>query len=355
MTLSQLRYFIAVARERHFGRAAQACHIAQPSLSSAIKKLEKELDVLLFERSHNEVQLTPAGEALVRQAQLVVREAETLKTLAIQNQDPLAGPLRIGVIYTVAPYLLPELIPVLHERAPQMPLMIREGYTRDLRVALRAGELDAIIISLPFTEPGVVTLPLYDEPFVAVLPASHPLIQREALEPADLARDRLLMLGAGHCFRDQLLAQCPECAQPDTSFSGALEGSSLETIRHMVASGMGVTILPCTAASGDRTGRHLLKVRRFDNPPSRRVAVAWRTGFPRTEAIETLRRAALAADLTCVRFIRPGEVPPVPSQRESTSGAATRPYSRAEPAGTTAYAAPGAVSSDTSHSDDDVY
>ena len=311
MTLNELRYAAAVARERHFGRAAEACHISQPSLSVAVRKLEEELGVTLFERGHGEVTLTPAGEALLRQARRVLDEVGALQEMAVRQQDQLSGPLRMGAIYTIAPYLLPELIPVLHERAPEMPLVIEENYTARLRDRLKEGELDAIVVSLPFEEPGVVTLPLYDEPFVAVLPAAHPLSREGPLTLDQMGDATLLLLGAGHCFRDQVLDLCPGClrsAKADGGVSRNLQGSSLETIRHMVASGMGVTILPCTAAGADRYAQRLLAVRRFAEPvPSRRVALAWRASFPRPQAIEALRRAVLDTGLSCVRFIQPGQ------------------------------------------------
>ncbi|WP_038052831.1 hydrogen peroxide-inducible genes activator [Thioalkalivibrio sp. ALJ1] len=310
MTLSELRYVVAVANARHFGRAAEACHVSQPSLSVAVRKFEEELGVTLFERGRGEVSVTPAGEQIIAQARRVLAEVEQLRSVAVQSQDQLAGPLRLGAIYTIGPYLLPELIPALRERAPSMPLVIEENYTGRLRERLKQGELDAIIISLPFEEPGVVTLPLYDEPFMAVLPAAHPLKDKEPLHLEDMADATLLMLGAGHCFRDQVLERCPDCQRTvtaDGSTPRNLEGSSLETIRHMVASGMGVTILPCTAVEADRYAQRLLAVRRFEDPaPSRRVALAWRTSFPRPEAIEALRQAVLSTPLTCVDFIQPG-------------------------------------------------
>ncbi|MFO7953323.1 hydrogen peroxide-inducible genes activator [Thioalkalivibrio sp.] len=310
MTLSELRYVVAVADALHFGRAAEASHVSQPSLSVAVRKFEDELGVTLFERGRGEVSVTPAGEQVIAQARRVLAEVEQLRSVAVQSQDQLSGPLRLGAIYTIGPYLLPELIPALRERAPDMPLVIEENYTDRLRERLKQGELDAIIISLPFEESGVVTLPLYDEPFMAVLPAAHPLKDKDPLRLEDMADATLLMLGAGHCFRDQVLERCPDCQRTvtaDGSTPRNLEGSSLETIRHMVASGMGVTILPCTAVGADRYAQRLLAVRRFQDPaPSRRVALAWRTSFPRPEAIEALRQAVLSTPLTCVDFIRPG-------------------------------------------------
>ncbi|OOG22004.1 LysR family transcriptional regulator [Thioalkalivibrio denitrificans] len=309
MTLTELRYIVAVARERHFGHAAEACHVSQPTLSVAVKKLEDELGVTLFERNRGEVSVTPVGERVVAQAQRTLEAAEGVLTAAREGQDQLSGPLRVGAIFTIAPYLMPHLIPALRASAPHMPLVIEENYTARLAERLKHGELDVIVISLPFDEPGIVTLPLYDEPFVAVLPAGHPWSEREELGLTEMASENLLLLGAGHCFRDQVLELCPNCHRTvtsDHSIQRTVEGSSLETIRHMVASGMGVTILPCTAAGADRYAQRLLTLRRFRPPvPSRRVALAWRVSFPRPKAIEAVRQAILDADLTCVEPIKP--------------------------------------------------
>lgn len=307
MTLNELRYAVALARERHFGRAAAASFVSQPTLSVAVKKLEDELGVALFERGKNEVALTPAGEEVVARAQQILEGVEALRQTARQQADQLHGPLRLGAIYTVGPYLLPDLIPALHETAPHMPLGIEENYTAELRRQLKRGELDAILISLPFTEPGVVVMPLYEEPFVAVLPAAHPLSARKTVDLARLAEEELLLLGPGHCFRDQVLEFCPDCgrtAAGDADQRTPMAGGSLETIRHMVASGAGVTILPCTAAGAERYAQRLLAVRRLKPPaPQRRVALAWRASFPRPKAIEALRQAIRACPMSCVRFI----------------------------------------------------
>lgn len=307
MTLNELRYVVALARERHFGRAAEACFVSQPTLSVAVKKLEDELGVALFERGKNEVSVTPAGARVVEQAQQALETIEGIRQTAQQQADQLHGPLRLGAIYTIGPYLLPHLIPQLHSAAPDMPLVIEEDYTAELRRRLKQGEVDAIVISLPFEEPGVVTLALYEEPFVALLPASHPLSARKTVALTDLATDNLLMLGPGHCFRDQVLESCPECGRTvlgDHDHPAPLAGSSLETIRHMVASGMGVTVVPCTAAGAEHYAQRLLAVRRLRNPvPKRTVALAWRTSFPRPKAIEALRKAIRTCAMSCVRFL----------------------------------------------------
>ena len=304
MTLTELRYIVALFETGHFRKAAELCHVSQPTLSIAVKKLEEELDVTLFERSRHKVTATPIGERIVQQARTVLRETRNLEQLAEQGRDPLGSVLSVGAIYTVGPYLFPRLISRLSQIAPQMPLFIEENYTAGLSEKLKRGELDVILISLPFDEPGVLTMPLYSEPFVLLIPSSHPLNQQPDFKVEDLSNEDVLLLGAGHCFRDQVLQVCPNCihrSKSDGSPSQTLEGGSLETIRYMVASGLGVTILPCSAAGADRFSERLLNIRRFDHDaPSRTVALAWRKSFPRPEAIEALRDAVLSCDMSCV-------------------------------------------------------
>lgn len=304
MTLNELKYIVAVARERHFGRAAEACFISQPTLSVAVRKLEDELGLSLFERRKGEVSVTAIGEQIVAQAQRVLEEAGVIRQIAEQGQDQLAAPLRIGAIYTIGPYLLPLLIPQLAERAPQMPLVVEENFTSVLTEKLKQGELDVILISYPFDEPGVMSMPLYQEPFVLLLPSSHPFNQCEEVSVDDLSVEDVLLLGAGHCFRDQVLQMCPKCLsrRHGQAAGQTLEGSSLETIRYMVAGGMGVTVLPCTAACADRFSERLLTIRRFaGKTPTRVVALAWRKSFPRPEAIEVVRDSVMQDLPGCVR------------------------------------------------------
>jgi len=307
MTLTELRYIVGVARERHFGRAAAACFVSQPTLSVAVKKLEDELGLVLFERGKSDVRVTPAGERVVAQAMRVLEEVEGVKRIAHQDQDQLNGPLRLGAIYTVAPYLLPQLLPVLHKQAPRMPLAIEENYTARLREKLLQSELDAIIISLPFAEPAVAVRALYDEPFMVVLPAAHPWRERAAIAVKELAEEPVLMLGAGHCFREQVLSVCPNCRHvpvADDPLAKAMEGGSLETIRLMVASGLGMTVMPCTATGADKYAQRLLVLKRFKPPvPKRRVAVAWREGFYRPRAVAALVQAIRDCKLSCVEFV----------------------------------------------------
>ncbi len=306
MTLTELRYIVAVARERHFGHAAQSCFVSQPTLSVAIKKLEQELGVVLFERGPGEVSVTPVGQRVVEQAQRVLEEAARVKDIASSAKDPLAGPLRLGAIYTIGPYLLPKLIPVLRKKAPTMQLLIQENYTHKLGEGLKQGEVDVIVVALPFAEPGVATRAVYDEPFMVALPQGHPLEKKKHVSAEELTREHLLLLGAGHCFRDQVLDLCSTVQRgPRGTLARTLEGGSLETIRQMVASGVGVTVLPSTSVSGGEGSGDLIRFRPFSRPvPDRRVVLAWRKSFPRPQAVDALREAILACELPQVAKIQ---------------------------------------------------
>jgi LysR family hydrogen peroxide-inducible transcriptional activator len=301
MTLTELKYIVAVARERHFGRAAEACFVSQPTLSVAIKKLEDELGVVLFERGSTEVSLTPSGERIVVQAQRVLDEAARVKELAKQGKDPLNGALRLGVIYTIGPYLLPGLVRQLLKDAPQMPLLLNENFTVRLLELLKNGEIDVAILALPLPDSGVVIQPVYDEEFVVAVPRSHPWAKRRAVAADDLKKETMLLLGTGHCFRDQVLEVCPEMSRFATDAEGiqkTFEGSSLETIRHMVASGLGVTVLPASSIPEKVPRDSLIAYVPFRKPvPDRRVVLAWRRSFTRGAAIEALRQAILRCPL----------------------------------------------------------
>jgi LysR family hydrogen peroxide-inducible transcriptional activator len=319
MTLTELKYIVAVAREKHFGRAAEACFVSQPTLSVAVKKLEEELDVKIFERSSGEIGVTALGAEIVRQAQSVLEQAAEIKEIAKRGKDPLAGPLRLGVIYTIGPYLLPQLVRQVIQTTPQMPLMLQENFTVKLLEMLRMGEIDCAILAEPFPDSGLAVVPLYDEPFVAALPQDHPLAQRERLTATELKAETMLLLGAGHCFRDHVLEVCPEFARFSSDAEGirkSFEGSSLETIKHMVAAGMGVTLVPSlsvprqaslspqvdtsSAASADDSTFVVYRPvidEETGLPPSRRVVIVWRRSFPRYEAIVALRSAILACEL----------------------------------------------------------
>lgn len=303
MTLTELRYIVAVAREKHFGRAAEACFVSQPTLSVAIKKLEDELDVKIFERGASEVSVTPLGEDIVRQAQAVLDQAAAIKEIAKRGKDPLNGPLKLGVIYTIGPYLLPDLVRNAIERVPQMPLMLHENFTIKLLEMLRTGELDCAILAEPFPDAGLAVAPLYDEPFMVAVPRTHPLASREHIASEELKRETMLLLGTGHCFRDHVLEVCPEFARFSSDAEGirkSFEGSSLETIKHMVASGMGLTVVPQLSVPREPQP-HVAYIPFTPPAPTRRVVLVWRRTFTRYEAIAALRNAIYACELAGVR------------------------------------------------------
>ena len=316
MTLTELKYIVAVAREKHFGKAAEACFVSQPTLSVAVKKLEDELELKLFERSSGEVTVTPLGEEIVRQAQSVLEQAAEIKEIAKRGKDPLGGPLKLGVIYTIGPYLLPDLVRQVIAHTPQMPLMLQENFTVRLLEMLRTGEIEAAILAEPFPDTGLAIAPLYDEPFLAALPSSHPLAAGTEVTTEQLKSEHMLLLGSGHCFRDHVLQVCPEFARFSSSTDGirkSFEGSSLETIKHMVAAGMGVTLVPRLAVPAAALANPPAKAARQaegglirclpirddagGEPPTRRVVLAWRRSFTRYEAIAALRNAIYACEL----------------------------------------------------------
>jgi LysR family transcriptional regulator, hydrogen peroxide-inducible genes activator len=309
MTLTELKYIVAVARERHFGRAADACFVSQPTLSVAIKKLEDELGMPLFERRSNDVTLTDAGERIVAQAQRVLDEAARIKEIAKSGKDPLSGPLRLGVIYTIGPYLLPSLVRQLLKDVPQMPLLLTENYTVKLLELVKNGEIDVAVVALPLPDSGLVMQAVYDEPFMVAVPRDHEWAKagkgntrmRQGVASADLKKETMLLLGAGHCFRDQVLGVCPELMRFSSEAEGiqkTFEGSSLETIRQMVASGIGITVLPKTSVPEKTPANSLIEYLPFRDPaPDRRVVLVWRKSFTRLPAIEALRCAIVKCPL----------------------------------------------------------
>ena len=308
MTLTEMRYITALDKTRHFGKAADLCHVSKPTLSVAIKKVEQQIGAPLFERGASEIRTTPLGEQIVTQIKRVLDEALRLEEIATQSRDPLKGPLRVGVIYTIAPYLLPALIPVLHKLAPDMPLFLREDFTANLIPMLREGELDVIVLALPVDAPGVLTQRVYEEPFRVVVPAGHEWASRKSIANDELDGQNLLLLGSGNCFRDQVLEACPRLQKAE-GLSGSLEGSSLETIRHMVASGAGIAVMPSSAADPLVDREPMVKVLPFTGETKkpggninteavgRTVGLAWRATFPRPKAVDAVRQAILACQL----------------------------------------------------------
>ncbi|MGV1016034.1 MAG: LysR substrate-binding domain-containing protein [Fluviibacter phosphoraccumulans] len=308
MTLTEMRYITALDKTRHFGRAADACHVSQPTLSVAIKKVEQQIGAPLFERGASEIRTTPLGELIVTQIKRVLDETLRLDEIATQSRDPLKGPLRVGVIYTIAPYLLPALIPVLHKLAPDMPLFLREDFTANLIPMLKEGELDILVLALPVDVPGIVAQRVYEEPFRVVVPAAHEWAGRKSVRNDELDGQQLLLLGSGNCFRDQVLEACPRLQRAE-GMSGSIEGSSLETIRHMVASGAGIAVMPSSAADPLVDREPMVKVLPFAEASGhvakpgesagvgRTVGLAWRTTFPRPKAVDAVRQAILSCQL----------------------------------------------------------
>ena len=304
MTLNELRYILAVARERHFGRAAESCHVSQPSLSVAVKKLEDELQVKIFERRSNEVTLTPTGAAIVEEAEQILTRCDKLRECAAQGRDPLTGALRLGVIYTIAPYLIPNLVSSIRANVPMMPLILSENYTSALLEQLKNGTIDCAVLALPIAQPGLMMQPLYDEDFVAAVPADHPIAKSPSLVREQLKEEPMLLLGSGHCFRDQILDFCSEMARTDDFNKRAVEGTSLQTLVYMVSQGLGITILPASAVPY-YTPNPMIKIIEFEKPnvPRRRVVLVWRKSFPRLAAIEAVTKAASTLKLNGARTL----------------------------------------------------
>lgn len=297
MTLNELRYIVAVAQELNFRRAAEKAYISQPALSLAIQKLEHELAIKIFERGKNSITITPTGQAVIEQAQRVLEEAERIREIALQGQNQLSSPLRVGIIHSVGPYLLPDLIPALKSIAPHMPLEVEENITANLESRLRNGKLDVILIALPFGDASILTRPLYDEPFSVVVNIEHRWFARRSIHAQELTEEKVLLLDNGHCFSNQVVEACPELSRKGAEIQ---QGTSLETIRNMVASGLGITVLPASANSA-RYRSPLLKTIPFAKPaPSRRIALAWRKSFARTQAIDALAQAITEARPTGV-------------------------------------------------------
>ena len=291
MTLNELRYVVAVAQTQHFSKAAEACHVSQPSLSIAIRKLEEELGVTIFQRGKRQVEVTPEGEAVVQQAQKVIEEAEKLSYLKTLQKNPLQGVLKVGAIFTIGPYLFPSLIPYMRENYPEMPLHIDEDYTENLRKKLLKAEIDLAVLALPFSDPAIDTMEIYDEDFMPLFYEGHPFAEMSEISVEDIPNKDLLMLGKGNCFRDQVVAACPNCHSPSASEDNWVVGSSLETIRHMVAMKLGITVMPVTALA-KQTDYPGLDSRPFADPaPKRRIILAWRSSFPRKEAVKVIAQS----------------------------------------------------------------
>lgn len=301
MNLRDLRYLVALADSGNFARAANTCHVSQPTLSMQIKKLEDQLGVQLFERTSKRAVPTAAAKEIIAQARVVLAEADQLRALARGAGDPFTGPLRLGVIPTLGPYLLPHLLPKIRAAHPQLRLYMREALTAELLAQLRASKLDACLVALPIDEHGLEHEPLFREPFMAALPAQHPLAKKKKLRQADLIGEQILLLEEGHCLRDQTLAVCGARHGSDDDYPA----TSLETLRQMVAAGIGITLMPALATRTSAIGKRLLVFRPFaDSTPNRLIALVWRRGYARApvlHALASLTRTALPHNVNVIK------------------------------------------------------
>ena len=285
MNIRDLRYLVAVAEHRHFGRAAEACHVSQPTLSTQLKKLEETLGVVLIERTNRQVMLSNVGERIVDQAHRVLREVNQLVNIAEQHRDPFGGDFRLGVIPTVAPYLLPKILGPVRKAFPQLRIQLNEGQTHQIVSRLKQGELDALILALPVEEENVITRALYREPFYFTVSSSHRLAGRKQVGVDDMDGERVLLLEDGHCLRDQALDVCEaHNAVENTNF----RATSLETLRQMVRADVGITLMPELAVSKTAGVRYIPFKGAKDNVPHRDVGLCWRNTSTRTELLEQL-------------------------------------------------------------------
>jgi LysR family hydrogen peroxide-inducible transcriptional activator len=293
VNLRDLRYLVALADTRHFGKAAEACHVSQPTLSAQVKKLEEYLGTPLLERRPRQVTLTDAGVRVVERARRLLKEADDIREVARVDSDPLAGRLKVGLIPTIAPYLLPRVAPKLRRSLPKLSLMLSEYQTEPLLERVREGDIDLAILALPAETEGLATRALFAEAFVVAMPARHPLAARKRLRVADLEGERLLLLEEGHCLRDQALEVCSAIGATENA---DFRATSLETLRQMVAAGLGITLLPRLAAEGAYAAARGLATRPFVPPtPQRMVGAAWRPSTTRVAAIDAVCKIVASA------------------------------------------------------------
>ena len=287
MNLRDLQYLVALAEHRHFGRAAAASFVSQPTLSTQIRKLEEELGVVLVERAPRKVMLTPAGEEMVARARRVLAEVEQMKEAARRTQDPEAGSIRLGIFPTLGPYLLPHAMPRLRRRFPRLELLLVEEKTPVLLERLQQGRLDAALLALPLHDEQLHVEPVFEEPFVLAVPAGHRLAGAASITMDGLADERLLLLEDGHCLRDQALDVCRLAGASEKS---EFRATSLETLRQMVAAGVGVTLLPTLAVKPPVARSRDIRLLPFEDadPPSRRIGMAWRRSSARAGILQEL-------------------------------------------------------------------
>jgi len=283
MNLRDLQYIVTVADTLNFNRAAEACHVSQPSLSKQIQKVEEEIGVAIFERTNRKVSLTPIGHQIVARARAALQEADAIRQIARAAGDPMAGNFRLGIIPTVAPYLLPRLLPALRRSLPRLTLALIEGHTESIVDQLKRGELDAVLLAVPLGDDELHEEPLYSEPFLFAAPETHPLASRKRISADDLGTEPLLLLEDGHCLRAQALQLCQRAGGQESS---DFRATSLETLRQMVAAGNGATLMPALAAEKNTVRLRYIP---FKEPvPSRLIGLAWRKSSPRRRLLEKL-------------------------------------------------------------------
>ncbi|MBK5968072.1 MULTISPECIES: LysR substrate-binding domain-containing protein [Thiorhodovibrio] len=303
MNLRDLSYIVAVAETRHFGRAAERCFVSQPTLSGQVKKLEEELGVTIFERSNRSVDITAVGEDILRHARRLLEQSDAIEQVARAAQDPLAGPLRVGAIPTLSPYLMPQLLAPLRQQYPQLKLILREEVTDALLLRLRRHELDALLLATPAEDADLDQIPLFDEPFWLAHPPGHPLAAKPKITDADLEAADLLLLAEGHCLSQQVMHVCRLAERPHTSAAADLSAASLETLRHLVRAGFGCTLVPALALDSGWRDTPGISVRPLSLPDARRhISLVHRRSFPRTAALQALARV--------VREVLPDLAPP---------------------------------------------
>ncbi|WP_058558276.1 LysR substrate-binding domain-containing protein [Thiohalocapsa sp. ML1] len=295
MNLRDIKYILAVAETRHFGRAAERCFVSQPTLSGQIKKLEDQLGVVIFERTNRSVEVTPIGEEILAHARLLVEQADAIEQVARAHQDPLAGPLRVGAIPTLSPYLMPLVLVPLKHRCPQLKLVLFEETTDALLRRLDQHELDAALLATPTMNPDLTDIPLFDEPFWLAHPRNHPLYDQDDITQADLESIDLLLLSEGHCLSQQVMEVCKLADRPRTGEMADLRAASLETLLQLVGAGFGCTLVPALAIRGSWMTDSGIIARRLDLPDAkRRISLVFRRSFPRRAALETFAEVALA-------------------------------------------------------------
>jgi LysR family hydrogen peroxide-inducible transcriptional activator len=312
MNLRDLKYIVSVADTRHFGRAAERCFVSQPTLSGQIKKLEEELGVTIFERTNRSVNITPTGEAILGHARLLLEQADAIQQVALAHQDPLAGPLRIGAIPTLSPYLMPLILVPLKRRFPQLRLVLSEEITEALLARLHQHELDAVLLATPIDDPDLTQTPLFDEPFWLAHPRKHELYDRDEITPQDLAEIELLLLSEGHCLTHQVMEVCRLSERPQRGEMADLRAASLETLLQLVGAGFGCTLVPALAIRGGWMTDSGIIARRLELPGAfRRISLISRRSFPRRPALEALA-AVIIEHL-------PNTVKPLRKTHEATS------------------------------------